>query len=187
MPSKQSPPPSKPRAAIALDIGGFKQSKARCGPACLKIVLGYFGKRVSEKAIARLCRTSVRTGTTGSNLVRGAKRLGLVATVVDRASFSTIEKWLARGVPVIVDWMSVLHWQGGRSPMACGHYSVVYAIDKTHVHLQDPAIGRERRIARKDFLNVWFDFKHLFPRKHEDLIIRRLIIAAPPDYFSSPR
>ena len=178
-----APPLSQQRAAVALDVRGFRQSKALCGPACLKIVLAYFGKHVSEKVIARLCHTCARTGTTGSNLVKGARRLGLAAMIIDQAKFATIEKWLARGVPVIADWMSVLPRPKDQASMACGHYSVIYAINKTHVHLQDPALGKKRRIGRQDFLNVWFDFKHVYPRNKNDLIVRRLIVAAPPEYF----
>jgi ABC-type bacteriocin/lantibiotic exporter with double-glycine peptidase domain len=173
--------------AISLPVRPFKQSRALCGPACLKMILAYFGHRVSEKSIAKLCRTSTVTGTTGANLVRAAHRLGLVARIVDRANFATIERWLARGAPVIVDWMSVLRAHGSRQQWACGHYSVVYGINKTHLWLQDPAIGRARTMSRRHFLNVWFDFKHIVPRVPDDLIIRRVIIAAPAEYLGPAR
>jgi hypothetical protein len=45
--------------------------------------------------------------------------------------------------------------------------------------LQDPGMGGRRRLSRKAFLNVWFDFKNVFPKEAGDLIIRRLIIVAP--------
>jgi ABC-type bacteriocin/lantibiotic exporter with double-glycine peptidase domain len=150
-----------------------------CGPACLKIVFAYFGTRVSEKQIAKACRSSLRSGTTGTSLVRGAKQFGFDAKVIDRSNFRTIAKWLHRGVPVIVDWMSTVTYLGDRQPMACGHYSVVCGLDKNHIVLQDPGIGGRRRISRKAFLNVWFDFKNMFPRESEDLIIKRLIIVTP--------
>ena len=169
--------------AISLPVRPFKQGRALCGPACLKMILAYFGHRMSEKSIAKLCRTSTTTGTTGPNLVRAARRLGLGAAIVDGATFSTIERWLARGIPVIVDWMSVLRVRGSREHWACGHYSVVYGINKAHLWLQDPAIGRARRMSRHHFVNVWFDFKRVRPRQPDDLIIRRLIIAAPSEYL----
>jgi ABC-type bacteriocin/lantibiotic exporter with double-glycine peptidase domain len=58
-----------------------------CGPACLKIVFAYFGRQVSEKQIAKACRSSSRSGTTGTNLVKGAKKFGFGAKgLTDRIS-----------------------------------------------------------------------------------------------------
>jgi predicted double-glycine peptidase len=162
-----------------LDTEHYKQTRGMCGPACLRIVMAYFGTQVSENTIARLCRSSPVSGTTGINLVKGAKRFGFQAEVVDQSNFKTIEKWLRRGVPVIVDWMSTIALRSSRTPMACGHYSVVCGMDDKHIVLQDPAVGRRRRVSRRNFLNVWFDFKRVLPRKAEDLIIRRLIVVTP--------
>jgi predicted double-glycine peptidase len=67
----------------------------------------------------------------------------------------------------------------------CGHYSVVCGLDKRHILLEDPGIGRRRRLSRRNFLNVWFDFKRVFPKAQDDLIIRRLIVVAPQEF--SPR
>jgi predicted double-glycine peptidase len=63
--------------------------------------------------------------------------------------------------------------------MACGHYSVVYGIDKDCIILADPAFGCKRRLARQAFLNVWFDFKQIVPRRNDDLVIRRVIVVVP--------
>jgi ABC-type bacteriocin/lantibiotic exporter with double-glycine peptidase domain len=149
-----------------------------CGPASLRIVLAYFGRLVPEHAIARACRSSDRTGTTGTNLVRGAHRLGFAAVIIDGANLRTIRTWLARGVPVIVDWMSAIARRPAREMMPCGHYSVVCGLDRDHIFLQDPAIGRRRQLVRRDFLNLWFDFVGVRPRR-QDLILRRLIVVKP--------
>jgi predicted double-glycine peptidase len=63
--------------------------------------------------------------------------------------------------------------------MACGHYSVVCGLDSEYIVLQDPAIGRRRRVSRSSFLRVWYDFKLLFPKSADDLIIRRAIVVVP--------
>jgi ABC-type bacteriocin/lantibiotic exporter with double-glycine peptidase domain len=132
--------------AIMLKTARFNQSKARCGPASLKIVAQYFGIDISENKLARICRTSNISGTTGANLVSAARRLGFATRIVDGANFSIIATWLRRGVPVIVDWMSTGH--GQNSPVAIGHYSVVCGLTKDDIILEDPAIGRKRRLSR---------------------------------------
>src|SRR3954471_21992924 len=129
-----------PSARLQIAIGSFKQSRAMCGPACLKIVFAYFGTRVSQKQIAKACRSTLASGTTGANMVRGAMKFGFSGQVFDHSSFRSIAKWLRRGVPVIVDWMSTVPTRASGQAMACGHYSVVRGLEKGHIVLHDPAI-----------------------------------------------
>jgi ABC-type bacteriocin/lantibiotic exporter with double-glycine peptidase domain len=172
---------------LALKTKRFRQSEARCGPAALKIVAQYFGMELPEAELARICRTSSVSGTTGINLVTAARKLGFAARIVDGASFKTIAAWLCRGVPVIVDWMSTGHSEAGASRVARGHYSVVCGLTSKEIILEDPAIGRKRRLPRNAFMSVWYDFKHLFPKKNDDLVIRRMVVVAPPALLKDSR
>jgi ABC-type bacteriocin/lantibiotic exporter with double-glycine peptidase domain len=158
-----------------------------CGPACLKIVSAYFGVKASERRIARLCRSRVTSGTTGANLAKAARSLGFSTQIVDEARFKTIEQWLRRGVPVIVDWMSAQHNRRMGHPVAVGHYSVVCGLTGKDIILEDPAVGRRNRIDRRTFLRLWFDFRYLYPNHKDHLIVRRLIVVAPKDLISSKR
>jgi ABC-type bacteriocin/lantibiotic exporter with double-glycine peptidase domain len=163
---------------IALETKRFRQSKARCGPATLKIVASYFGMNVSEARAAAMCRTSSVSGTTGKNLVAGARKLGFTARIIDGATFRIMAMWLRKGVPLIVDWMSI--GRRGTVRAATGHYSVVSGLTENEIILEDPAIGRKRRLSRQLFMSLWYDFKYLSPRKSEDLVMRRMIVIAPP-------
>ncbi len=60
-----------------------------CGPACIKIIAAYFGRDISQRRIARACRTSHVSGTTGVNLVRGAQALGFGAGLLTMPDFAT--------------------------------------------------------------------------------------------------
>lgn len=164
-------------SSIALETRRFRQVKARCGPAALKIVAGYFGVPVSEASVAALCRVSNISGTTGDNLVATARKLGFASRIVDSANFRMIARWLRKGVPVIVDWMSI--GLRGTARVATGHYSVVSGLTPDEIILEDPAIGRKRRLPRRLFMSLWYDFKYLMPRKSDDLVMRRMVIVAP--------
>jgi ABC-type bacteriocin/lantibiotic exporter with double-glycine peptidase domain len=94
------------------------------------------------------CRSSPHSGTTGTNLMKGAKRFGFNAEVIDDSNFRTIAKWLRRGVPVIVDWMSTASSGRGHAAMARRHYSVICGLGNEHIVLQDPAVGGRRRLSR---------------------------------------
>lgn len=164
-------------SSIALETRRFRQVKARCGPAALKIVAGYFGVDVSEAGVAALCRVSRISGTTGDNLVAAARKLGFASQIVDGANFRMIAKWLRKGVPVIVDWMSIGYRDKAR--VATGHYSVVSGLTPDQIIIEDPAVGRKRRLQRRLFMSLWYDFKYLMPRKSDDLVMRRMVIVAP--------
>jgi ABC-type bacteriocin/lantibiotic exporter with double-glycine peptidase domain len=170
---------------LALETKRFRQSKAQCGPAALKIVVGYFGESISEARVAAACRGSRISGTSGENLVAAARKLGFAAKIVDEANFRVIATWLRKGVPVIVDWMSICYRESAR--VATGHYSVVSGLTQHEIILEDPAIGRKRRLARPVFMSLWYDFKYLSPRKNDDLILRRMVVVAPPDLLKAGR
>jgi ABC-type bacteriocin/lantibiotic exporter with double-glycine peptidase domain len=168
---------------VALATKPVRQTKARCGPATLRIVASYYGIVTSERNLAALCRTSSVSGTTAAHMLAAARKLGLSAHVYDGASFRMMAAWLGRGVPVIVDWMSIA--RRGTALAATGHYSVVTELTPTEIVLEDPAIGQKRRMTKAVFLTLWYDFKYLSPRRHDDLVLRRMLVVAPRDFANN--
>ena len=150
-----------------------------CGPASLKIVLGFYGKDIAESELAERTHTTKERGTTAEELARVARELGFCAEIKNDASFADIEHWLNKGVPPIVDWFT-----RGRddyqadSAVPDGHYSVVCGLDGTHITLQDPELGGTRTILRELFERVWFDFSGDFI-KPDELIVRQMIAIYP--------
>ena len=61
------------------------------------------------------------------------------------------------------------------SAIADGHYSVVAGLDEKYIYLQDPEIGKIRKLKKDDFLTVWFDFAGKYIKANE-LIIRQIIV-----------
>lgn len=125
-----------------------------CGAACLAIVMRHFGRPVSLSRIRQL----VHTGLDGASLraiCQGAEELGLPARSV-------------KASPAHLDQMplpAIAHWEGN-------HWVVVYDVDRTHVRLSDPALGR-RRLTREQFQQKWTGYTALFDRPAE--------LAGPPD------
>ncbi len=151
-----------------------------CGPAALKIVFDYFDTPMTEKEIAKLCGSKPGFGTTGAQMVRAAQLLGFKAKQVRYATPKDIRRCLVRGVPPIVCWFTPgLPEAVKKGGMADTHNSVVCGLSKTHIVLEDPELGRRRKVLISDFMRVWFDFDVDVPKKQSDLIIRRLIIIEP--------
>jgi predicted double-glycine peptidase len=161
---------------ILLDVKPFQETlnADMCGPASLKIVLEYYGINKSEDELAELCKFKRGLGVDDKGIKIAAEKLGLKAVTKNNSNFKDIEKWLKKGVPVIVDWFTRGRTDYGDSSVADGHYSVAMGLDDDFIYLQDPELGTMRKIERNNFMKVWFDFKGKFLKPNE-LIIRQII------------
>lgn len=119
-----------------------------CGATSLAIICRYFGRAVSLSRIRQL----VHTGLDGASLraiCEGGNELGLSARAV-KSSPSNLQQM---PLPAIV------HWDGN-------HWVVLYDVDKTHVRISDPGMGK-RRIPIPDFLEKWTGYAALFEHTAE--------------------
>lgn len=146
-----------------------------CGPASLKLVLDYYGIDKSEEDLSQMCNRDPQLGVNDQAIKKVAQELGLNVEIKNNASFEDIKTWLEKEVPVIVNWFSRGRYDYPEDDVADGHYSVVVGLDKEYIYLQDPEVGRIRKIEREDFLRVWFDFSTNHITSWEDMIIRQLI------------
>lgn len=145
-----------------------------CGPASLKIILAYYGIDKTEKELYKLCGTKRNLGTDDMGLRKAAEHLGFKVKIKNSSSFKDIERWLDKGVPVIVNWFTRGRKDYSESDVADGHYSVVAGIDNKSIYLQDPETGSMRKLDKDDFMTVWFDFAGRYIKPNE-LIIRQII------------
>ena len=150
-----------------LDVKPFRQSSGLCGPACLKIVLDYYGIKKSEKEVANLSGSTHTKGVGAEGLLKAAKALGLKAFYKDFSEIKDLKDYvLVKKIPVIVDWFSTND----------GHYSVVVGIDDENIYMQDPELGKLRTMDLETFKRVWFDYSGNFLHSKDQIIIRRIIV-----------
>lgn len=145
-----------------------------CGPASLKMVFDYYGIRKTEKELAKMCGTTEELGTNDKSIKRVAETLGFKVEIKNNSTFEDIQNWLNKKVPVIVDWFTRGRNDYTDSDIADGHYSVVVGLNDKFIYLQDPELGKIRKMRKEDFMVVWFDFtgKYINP---QELIIRQII------------
>ena len=151
-----------------------KLNRSYCGPASLKILLSYYGINKTEKELARMAGWNKELGVDDKGIKNAAEQLGFTCMIKNNSNFKDIEKWLKKGIPVIVDWFTRGRIDYNDSAVADGHYSVVMGLDNKFIYLQDPEIGKIRKLRRKDFMTVWFDFTGEY-LKPSELIIRQII------------
>lgn len=114
-----------------------------CGAASLGMICRHFGRKVSLAHIRQLCHTA-RDGTSLKALCHAATELGLAA----RALKVSLRNLAHMPLPAIV------HWEGN-------HWLVLYDLGKSHVRVDDPALG-PRRISREEFDAKWTGYAALF-------------------------
>ena len=150
-----------------LNITPFRQTPGYCGPASLKMVLGFFGVKITEKKMVEISGCSKTRGIRAEGLVRAARKLGFHAKIKDFSDLKDIKEWVNnKKIPVIVDWFA---FEGG-------HYSVVSGIDKENIYLEDPSLGHRRALKLTTFKRLWFDFPNDYLKSKSELIIRRMIV-----------
>ena len=159
-----------------LSVKSFQETlyQSMCGPASLKMVFDYYGIKKSEREIAKMCNVDENLGTDDRTLKRVAEELGLKVEVKSNSTFEDIQIWLDKKVPVIVNWFTRGRADYEDSEVADGHYSVVVGLEEKFIYLQDPEIGKLRKIEKDDFMTVWFDFTGKYINANE-LVIRQLI------------
>jgi ABC-type bacteriocin/lantibiotic exporter with double-glycine peptidase domain len=156
-----------------IKIKSFRQTSGYCGPASLKMVLEYYGVHKSEGALAKLSGATRSRGVDAKRLLRTVTKLGFRGLVKDYSSIEDIKRYIKQNIPVIVDWFS----------QDDGHYSVAVGLDRQFIYLQDPEIGKIRKLNLEVFKCVWFDFSGKFPHPRKGIIIRRIIVIKENERF----
>jgi ATP-binding cassette subfamily B protein len=117
----------------------FKQPEAMdCGPTCLKMVVGYYGKTFPLQYFRRICSLT-RQGTTLAGLTQAAEQLGFKTLAAEVPFDKLIQK-----IPL----PCILHWEKG-------HYVVLHHTTPRYVHIADPALDGKVKLNRADFLKAW--------------------------------
>jgi ABC-type bacteriocin/lantibiotic exporter with double-glycine peptidase domain len=149
-----------------IKIKPFKQTPGLCGPASLKMVLGYYGVSVSESEIAKAAGATKEKGVSAKGLMKAARRFGFNPYFKENSSLKDLEYFMRKKTPVIVDWFSEDD----------GHYSVVVDINRKNVVILDPSSGKRKVFPRETFYRIWFDFPGKFIKNQKDLILRSVLV-----------
>lgn len=105
-----------------LDVPIVKQSREKCGPAALEMVLRFYGAGPQAVREVDHAYDAVLRGSLITDLAASARRAGFDATIVTLTSDSLVAL-LTEGVPPI------LLYQNGRGPLTVRHFGVVTGWD----------------------------------------------------------
>lgn len=133
-----------------------------CGPACLKMVAGFYRKNFSLESLRKKCYIT-REGVSFLGLSEAADSLGF-RTLGLKINFDLLHE----NVPM----PCIVHWRQK-------HFVVVYRIRNGNIYVADPAIGHVK-YTREEFVTNWES--SLSDGKPAGLV---LIIEPTPSFFQN--
>ena len=119
-----------------------QDSEKDCAPACLKMIIEYYGGYLSMNKIRNLIKTT-KNGTNAYNLIEGAKKIGFSGYGIDwNLNKKNDLVYLPAIAHVIID-------------NVYKHFRVVYEINwkKKTLYVADPAYGK-KRMSFKEFQKI---------------------------------
>lgn len=124
----------------------LQHDESDCGPACVSIILQYYGKTIPLRKIRAVAGTD-KIGTSGFGISKACETFGL-----DCEGFMAPQK---EKISEII-FPAIFHIK-----TEIEHYVVVYKIKKNKVYISDPAIGLIKEDF-KSFLEKWSGVFFLF-------------------------
>lgn len=116
----------------------YQMDSQDCGPASLKIIAKYFGKYYSLQYLRDRCGIT-KEGVSLLDISTGAESIGL-RTLAIKCNIDDVVN--------IVPLPAIVYWKES-------HFIVVYATDKKHVWVSDPAKGRIK-YTHEEFRKGWY-------------------------------
>lgn len=128
----------------------LQELRYSCFPACLKMVLSFYGVDVQEKKLRDLCDVSEGRGATWFDAKRAVESFGSNFKMKVNATIDELKNLVENGVPVIVSVdIFDLGWDKHQ-----GHTIVILQINNELIY-HDPQRGRELKIAKEKFIAIW--------------------------------
>lgn len=156
-----------------LDIKAYQQTQEyTCGPAIVMSLLKYYGKlsdkqmnKLTEMRIAKEMGTTESEGTSAIQIVQWLNAHGFDAKTQSDGSVEMLRNNLAKGIPVLVDWID---W-GGHWVAVAGYDfgGTAHNMNNDIIFFADPAANCNRAktldgitlINPERFSSMWFSSK----------------------------
>ncbi|MCB0097821.1 MAG: peptidase C39 family protein [Caldilineaceae bacterium] len=143
----------------SLSVPHFpQQADGYCLPACVQMVMAYWGIDRDQSKLARELRTIVGAGTPGSRLLHLASRS--LDVHYGEGVIDDLRSALNQGIPpiVLVNTMHFPHWQ-----LQTAHAVVITDMGEAEVLMNDPGVEHGPiSVSFGDFYLAWDEMANLY-------------------------
>jgi ABC-type bacteriocin/lantibiotic exporter with double-glycine peptidase domain len=137
---------------MKLDVPHYQQNYSyTCLPACVAMVLDYWGEPYTEGELADTFATVPFLGTLPENVVSGLESMGYHALWFEGATIERLRRLLDQTWPVIV-FLRAANLPHGTAGL---HAVVVVEITAKHITCRDPGLTHELALELTGFLEAW--------------------------------
>lgn len=171
--------------ALVSNLRHTYQTFNNCGPATLSMILGWYGKNVSQSELADKMRPY--QNQKGDNddktiftyeFVDWAKEYGFEAIGRVNGDIELLKKFTSNGIPVVVKtWLHVNE--------DIGHFRIVRGFDESKkVIIQDDSYeGPNKKFSYFDFLSMWqpFNYSYIVVYKPEQKSLVEAVLGSETD------
>lgn len=134
--------------AKTLKIPYAKQMSQYCGPACLEMVLRYYGIDKKQEEIAREISPIPWFGYTVKELIDYMENQGFKVELTEKSNIEELIKNVDKGIPTII--VQRLNAQT-KQP----HYRIVTGYTDKHITLHDPELFDATDIPKSLVNHLW--------------------------------
>jgi len=137
-----------------LKVPYFNQNRDyTCGPACLRMVLAYWGYETDEVSLSMLCGTTV-FGTSAKQIINAARRLGFQCEYGFNTQHASLTHALQNEVPPIISVDSDTLYQRWQ-PTYTKHDIVLVEIRQSKIVYHDSEVGSNLSMSSDIFKEAW--------------------------------
>ncbi len=137
---------------MKLAVPHFRQTKSyTCLPACVRMVLAYWGHEYSEDELEAIFGVRPYVGTLVDNVVVGLEKMEYRVKWFERTSVPALKQLLNGRWPIIVLLRAKDLQPGGRGY----HALVVYGMESGRVFCHDPLEDEPRIFTIPAFRAIW--------------------------------
>jgi len=141
-----------------INLKFFWQKKEyTCGPAALRMVFDFFGKKFSEEKLTKKLKSNKKIGTSHQALIQEVRKEGFYCFVHENSSLNNLKDFIEKGFPIIIHYLDLSD--------NVEHYSVVIGFNKKEIILNDSCNGKKFAVKISDFEKRWHSEKNNYKKK----------------------
>ena len=134
-----------------LNVPHFQQSGSHtCVPACVRMVLAYWGHAYTEEELVSVFRTVPRLGTLFDDIAPGLQRLGFRSLLFENADMKRLRNLINNNWPVIV-FLDATDLRPGHR----GFHALVIGASDNQIFCLDPEQNTLTTFKANVFERIW--------------------------------